>query len=60
MKRYVKSSYSYDLFNDQVTYYEQSNYSLDSIWDRIFNEFGDEDLANDVVAEVEAYREDGF
>lgn len=55
MKIIKERYYSYELFDSLVDEYT-SQYSPDSheiIWDEINDRYGDEDLANDVIAALE-------
>lgn len=55
----IKASYSPMLLHELVSDYSTNDlYSLDSIWDEVFNQYGDEGLADDVVDAVEAEREE--
>ena len=55
----IKASYSPMLLHELVSGYSTNDlYSLDAIWDEVFNEYGDEGLADDVVDAVEAEREE--
>jgi len=67
MKIYVKSnakiaaSYDYDTFNELCNNYSMyDTMSLADIWEEINTEYEDEDLANDVVSEVESIRDRGW
>ena len=54
----IKASYSPMLLHELVSDYSTNDlYSLDAIWDEVFNQYGDEGLADDVVDAVEAERE---
>jgi hypothetical protein len=66
MKKFTKhpiiasSNYSYETYNELVNYYSMMDtMSLGEIWDEVYNRYNDENLANDVVAEVEGMRDDG-
>lgn len=55
----IKASYSPMLLDELVSGYSTNDfYSLKAIWDEVFNEYGDESLADDVVDAVEAEREE--
>lgn len=55
----IKASYSPMLLHELVSDYSTNDlYSLDAIWDEVFNQYGDEGLADDVVDAVEAEREE--
>ena len=47
------------LLHELVSDYSTNDlYSLDAIWDEVFNQYGDEGLADDVVDAVQAEREE--
>ena len=55
----IKAGYSPMLLHELVSDYSTNDlYSLDAIWDEVFNQYGDEGLADDVVDAVEAEREE--
>ena len=48
-----RKAYDYETFDDLVNYYEQNDIlSLKEIWDEIVAQYDDEDLADDVVAQL--------
>lgn len=50
MKRIIKCSYNPNLLDELVNRYRSfDTYSTDEIWDEVYNEYGDESLADDVV-----------
>lgn len=50
MKRIVKCSYNPNLLDELVNQYSTcGNCSTDQVWDEVYNEYGDESLADDVV-----------
>ena len=57
---YLVEDYDYDIYDCYVKHYigEDEDVSLDEIWNEIYEKEHDEDLANDVIAEVEKFRED--
>lgn len=56
----ITASYDYNTYNELVNYYSMNDImSLGAIWDEVYNRYNDENLANDVVAEVEGMRDDG-
>lgn len=55
----IEAGYSPMLLHELVSDYSTNDlYSLDAIWDEVFNQYGDEGLADDVVDAVEAEREE--
>lgn len=59
-RRHVFATYNYNVFDELVNYYaSMDTMSLDDIWDDIYNQYNDENLANDVVAEIEDMRDEG-
>lgn len=57
----IKEAYSHDTLEDLISHYYDPFISvddLDSIWNEIMAEYDDVDLANDVIDELEAKRDD--
>lgn len=55
----IQASYSPMLLDELVSDYSTNDlYSLEAIWDEVFNQYGDEGLADDVADAVEAEREE--
>ena len=56
----IVASYDYGTYNELVNYYSgMDTMSTCAIWDEVYNRYNDENLANDVVAEVEGMRDEG-
>ena len=57
----LNEDYDYETLEDYVRHYMgDDEISLEEIWEDVFNNEHDEDLANDVVAEIEAYRQNPY
>jgi len=56
----ITASYSYATYNDLVNYYSTiDTMSTGEIWDEVYNRYNDENLANDIVADIEGMRDEG-
>ena len=57
----LEEEYDYEDLEDYVRHYMgDDEISLPEIWDSVFDDTQDEDLANDVVDMIEKYREDNY
>lgn len=57
----LNEDYDYETLEDYVRHYMgDDEISLEEIWEDVFGNEHDEDLANDVVAEIEAYRQNPY
>lgn len=61
MGRRLVESYSYALFDELCRKYEQEEaMGMAEIWEEVYNEFFDENLADDVVDHIELFRSDMY
>ena len=59
----IDESYNYELYNDLCSEYESLypyDITLDQVYDEIMNNYNDEDLANDVIENLESYEAENF
>lgn len=57
----IREAYSPDLLDELINYYaSMDTMSADDIWNEIVDQYGDEDLANDVVESLDdSWYDDG-
>ena len=59
----IDESYNYELYDDLCSEYESLypyDITLDQVYDEIMNNYNDEDLANDVIENLESYESENF
>ena len=59
----INESYNYDLYDLLCSEYSSLypyDITLDQVYDEIMNNYNDEDLANDVIENLESYKEENF
>ena len=59
----IDESYNYELYDDLCSEYKSLypyDITLDQVYDEIIDKYNDEDLANDVIENLESYEEENF